>query len=111
MQSNLPFVTVHFTNSENDYQTNVSAQSTKESAESYFVGKCFTLGNENHIMYCTGITFHAAKKTYFQRWKGGENLPMMGGFMRSLMECYLKADLENAAKLEKSFPELFTELI
>lgn len=111
MTSTLPFVTIHFIDSENDYKTTVPIHMDKIGAEQFYIGKCLSVGAENLVQYCIGITYHAAKKTYFQRWKEGENLPMMGGFMRSLMETYLKADLENAAKLDKAFPELFTELI
>lgn len=41
---NLNSVKVLFNNPEYNYSTNVSAESTKESAEAYFIGKSFDLG-------------------------------------------------------------------
>ena len=52
-------VEVHFDNSEYDYITNVSSNSTKVSCELYFVGQYFNVAiypNEN-LQKCKSITF------------------------------------------------------
>ena len=56
---NLNSVKVLFNNSEYNYCTNLSAESTKTSAENYFIGKSFDLGiypNED-LQKCTGLEF------------------------------------------------------
>lgn len=56
---NLNSVKVLFNNPEYNYSTNVSAESTKESAEAYFIGKSFDLGiyPKEDFQKCIGLEF------------------------------------------------------
>ena len=59
MNKPLNTVKVLFADSKYNYSTNVSSQSTEETAKNYFVGKCFDLGiypNED-MQKCIGIEF------------------------------------------------------
>lgn len=59
MTTTLNTVKVLFADSQYNYTTNVSAQSTRETTEDYFVGKWFDLGiyPKENMQQCTGIEF------------------------------------------------------
>lgn len=59
MTQKLNTVKVLFADSQYNYTTNVSAQSTRETAEDYFIGKWFNLGTypKENMQKCTGIEF------------------------------------------------------
>lgn len=57
-------VLVRFENSDYNYQTSVSEQTTEESATAYFVGKSFNFGNDSleDFQTCKSIVFNSLKK-------------------------------------------------
>lgn len=59
MTKKLNKVKVMFENSKYDYETSVSSNSTKESCESYFVGKVFNVESYpfEHCLKCIKIEF------------------------------------------------------
>src|SRR5574343_112446 len=59
VNKNLNIVKVLFEDSKYNYSTDVSAETTKESAEAYFVGKYFDMGifPVENLQKCTGIEF------------------------------------------------------
>ena len=70
MQTNkLNNVKVIFSNSQYNYETNVSANSTEQTTKEYFVGKYFDLGiyPKEDMQKCIGIEFTDNNKTQLMR--------------------------------------------
>lgn len=70
MQTNkLNNVKVIFSNSQYNYETNVSANSTEQTTKEYFVGKYFDLGiyPKEDFQKCIGIEFTDNNKTQLMR--------------------------------------------
>lgn len=67
--NNLNTVKVLFTDSKYNYETNVSANSTEQTAKEYFVNKYFDLGvyPKEDMQKCIGIEFTDNNKTQLMR--------------------------------------------
>jgi len=67
--NNLNTVKVLFTDSKYNYETNISANSTEQTAKEYFVNKYFDLGvyPKEDMQKCIGIEFTDNNKTQLMR--------------------------------------------
>ena len=67
--NNLNNVKVIFSNSQYNYETNVSANATEQTTKEYFVGKYFDLGiyPKEDMQKCIGIEFTDNNKTQLMR--------------------------------------------
>jgi hypothetical protein len=68
-KTNLNSVKVIFSNDQYNYTTDISANSTKEDAEKYFIGKFFDVGiyPKEDMQKCIGIEFTDNNKTQLMR--------------------------------------------